>query len=86
MQKEKAAKSGALRTSNRLRDLHSLMVTEDARLNNYVESKFPRLRKLSRRGPRIYKSTYEEGRQTGKKITLHKGVSKQAGNSGRLLT
>jgi len=60
-------------------------LVENTGLHDYVEMKFPRLRKLSRQGPKIYKSTYEEGLETGKKITLHKGVVRKEENGRKLL-
>lgn len=65
---------------------HALIVAEDERLNDYVAMRFPRLRTLSRSGPKIYKKTYNEGIETGQKITLHKGVCEQEGNRGNLLS
>lgn len=67
-------------------EIYSLVVAEDEKLTEYVGMRFPRLRTLSRRGPRIYKSTYDEGLETGKKITFNKGVTQKEGNIGNLLT
>jgi hypothetical protein len=72
-------------TSKPQNRINSLVVAEDQRLNNYVSMRFPRLTTISRRGPRIYKGTYEAGVETGKKINLHKGVSRKDGNRGNLI-
>jgi len=64
---------------------YSLLVADDRRLNDYVDRRFPRLRKQSRGGIKIYMSTYDEGLAAGKTITLHKGVTKQQGNRGYLI-
>ena len=64
---------------------HALITIEDERLNEYVRTRFPRLRSIRRSGPTIYRSTYDEGVETGKKITFHKGVSQKDGNKGNLL-
>lgn len=88
-QKEKSQKESRIKASSssqQQNNIYSLIVAQDERLNDYVGMRFPRLRKLSRRGPKIYKSTYNEGIETGKKITLHKGVTKKEGNRGNLLT
>ncbi len=87
-QKEQSKKARVVAASDngQSQKMYSLVVSEDERLNDYVEIKFPRLSKISRRGPRIYKSTYDEGIETGKNITLHKGVTQTDGNRGNILT
>lgn len=69
-----------------MKTLSAALMSEDEGLRDYVGMRFPRLRKLSRRGPQIYKRTYDEGIETGKTITLHKGVSSKEGNKGNMIT
>nr|MBF0222009.1 DUF2786 domain-containing protein [Desulfobulbaceae bacterium] len=87
-QKEQNQKNSSLKQSNEDRQLMmrgSALISQDERLHEYVGIRFPRLQKQSHRGPKIYKSTYDEGIETGKKITLHKGVAKNEGNRGKLI-
>ncbi|MCK5515898.1 MAG: DUF2786 domain-containing protein [Desulfobulbaceae bacterium] len=55
-------------------------------LEGYVNNRYPRLQKNSRRSVRIYKSTYSDGVATGRTITLTKGVAGAPVQSGRMLT
>lgn len=64
----------------------ALIVAEDERLNDYVAMRFPRLRKLSRSGPKMNKNTYTEGIERGLKIILNRGICEQKGNKGNLLS
>ncbi len=65
--------------------LHELMVFEDTCLDAYVQMRFPRLRKISRRGSKVYSSTYQVGVENGNSLTLSKGLTKADGNRGRFL-
>ncbi len=62
-------------------DLHvqarmgDLVIAEEKRLENFVGLRFPRLRKISRGGVKIYGSTYNEGMETGKTITFAEGLT-----------
>ncbi len=66
-------------------DIHSLVKVEDKKLAEYVQMRFPRLRKISRHGPRIYPGTYSEGVTSGKTLTLKKGISEKDQNKIKLL-
>ena len=63
----------------------SLVLAEDLRLNEYLQTRFPRLSTRSLAGPRVIKATYGDGVTTGKRITFHKGIAKTDGNKGKLL-
>ncbi len=72
--------------SRKSTDLTSLIRVEEKKLETYVHMRFPRLRKIRRRGPKIYRSTYNEGIKTGKTLTLAKGISEEDGNRGKMLS
>ncbi len=73
------------KSSNTDRDL---VCTSDPGLDDFVGMRFPRLqrRKTAGRGTKIYRSTFNEGQETGKKITLNKGLSGDRVDSGKYLT
>jgi predicted SprT family Zn-dependent metalloprotease len=62
-----------------------LIVAEEKRLENFVGMRFPRLSRISRRGPKIYSSTYNEGVATGKTITFAEGLTGRGPTFGGLL-
>ena len=63
----------------------SLAISRDSKLQNFVSFHFPRLKKSSSRGVRIYSQPYEEAVDTGKTIILHQGVEdKKEGLQGLL--
>ena len=64
---------------------YALISAEDHRLDSFVRSRFPRLRKFSRTGSKIYGSTYGEGIKTGRNITLHNAVTHKQENKGILI-
>ncbi len=66
-------------------DIKSLIKVEDKKLEAYTQMRFPRLRKITRQGPKIYRGTYNEGIETGKTLTLAKGISEKDGNRGKML-
>ncbi|MBW1635689.1 MAG: DUF2786 domain-containing protein [Deltaproteobacteria bacterium] len=63
----------------------ALVTVAEKELTEYVETRFPRLRKVSRKAARIYRNTYNDGVATGKTITLAKGVAGVSVQSGRFL-
>ncbi len=69
----------------KITDLKALLRVEDTKLDAYVQMRFPRLRKISRRGLKIYPTTYDEGVESGKALKLSKGISVNDGNRGRLI-
>ena len=63
----------------------SLTINRDSQLQNFVTFHFPRLKKHSSRGVRIYSHPYDEAVDTGKNIILHQGVEdKKKGLQGLL--
>jgi len=65
-----------------------LVCKSDPGLDEFVGMRFPRLkrRKTSGRGIKVYSNTFNEGQETGKKITLNKGLSGTRVHSGKYLT
>ena len=62
-----------------------LVVAEEKRLENFVGLRFPRLKKISRSGVKIYGSTYNEGMETGKTITFAEGLTDVSRTFGGML-
>ena len=63
-----------------------VLISARREIEDYVSGRYPRLKKVSRRTARIYKSTYSDGVSTGRTITLAKGVAGESVQSGRFLT
>jgi hypothetical protein len=63
----------------------ALVVADEQRLAAYVGMRFPRLRKVSTRGVRVYGGTYDEGVATGGTITFSEGISAPQSSFGGLL-
>lgn len=80
-----AAVEVGLARKDKAGDMRALLKAADSRLDDFVGRRFPRLRTLAHRGPRIYKQTYSDGVEAGREITLHKGVARHDGNLGALL-
>ena len=53
----------------------ALIVAEEQRLGWFVGLRFPRLRRASARGSKVYGATYNEGVEAGKRITLNDAVT-----------
>ncbi len=64
----------------------ALVLAEEQRLAGFVGMRFPRIRKVSARGARVYGETYREGMVEGRHITLNEGVGGQAPVFGGLLS
>lgn len=56
-------------------EVSGLVVTEEKKLDRYLGIRFPRLKKVSSRGPKIYGDTYRQGVKTGKKISFAEGLA-----------
>ncbi len=65
--------------------LGELVVADEKRLGDFVEMRFPRLRKAARSGAKVYKSTYNEGVETGKTISFAEGLNGKSDTCGKLL-
>ena len=65
--------------------LGALVVAEQKRLEMFVGMRFPRLRKASKSGVKVYSGTYDEGVETGKTITFAEGLSGKTKTFGGLL-
>lgn len=63
-----------------------LVVAEGKRLEVFVGMRFPRLKKASKSGVKIYGGTYDEGVAAGKSITFAEGLAGKRKNFGGLLT
>jgi hypothetical protein len=63
-----------------------VLISARREIEDYASGRYPRLKKVSRRTSRIYKSTYSDGVNTGRTITLAKGVAGESVQSGRFLT
>lgn len=63
----------------------SLIRASDPGLIRYYRSRYPRLRTVQHNGPRVHADTYQAGQREGKQLVIHKGVTGDDGNRGRLL-
>jgi len=81
LQEQKKGKEG-LPVEARLGDL---VVAEEKRLEVFVGMRFPRLRKASKSGVKVYGGTYEEGVATGKNISFSEGLAGKNKSFGGLL-
>lgn len=64
----------------------ALILAEEQRLASFVGMRFPRLRKVSTRGAKVYGTTYNEGVEAGRQITINEGVTGQKPDFGGLLS
>jgi hypothetical protein len=64
----------------------ALILAEEQRLVWFVGMRFPRLRRVSAKGARVYGTTYREGVETGRQITLDEGVTDRRTTFGGLLS
>lgn len=62
-----------------------LVVAEEKRLNAFVGIRFPRLRKASKSGAKVYGGTYNIGVETGRTITFAEGLADTGTIFGGLL-
>jgi predicted SprT family Zn-dependent metalloprotease len=66
--------------------ISALVVAKDPGLTDFMSRRFPRLRKVQYRASGIYcADTYTAGKVEGRKITIHKAMTRTDGNRGRLL-
>lgn len=63
----------------------ALILARDAGLTDFINLRFPRLRKVTGRGTRIHPDTYSAGKKAGQKIIIHRGIEQSSGFQGRLL-
>jgi hypothetical protein len=63
----------------------ALILAEEQRLTWYVGMRFPRLKRVSVRGAKVFGETYREGVEAGRQITLNEGVTAQKPAFGGLL-
>jgi hypothetical protein len=61
-------------------------IKDDPRIEEYLETVFPRLQTRGSTSQYIDGNSYAAGTAAGGKITLHRGVSSQGGSSGKFLT
>jgi len=81
LQEQKLARNAHPRQAK----MGDLIVAEEKRLELFVGMRFPRLRKVSRGGIKVYGTTYNEGVATGKTITFAEGLAETARDFGGLL-
>jgi hypothetical protein len=63
----------------------ALLRLADQQLDRFVETRFPRVSTRTFGGGAHYRDSFNAGVSDGASITLHRGVSERAGNTGRLL-
>jgi hypothetical protein len=73
-----------LRSERKKNQVAGLVWAGDAGLNDWFDRRYPRVRRLSRSGPRRTEA-YAHGREAGKRIVLHRGVHEGASARVRLL-
>jgi hypothetical protein len=66
-------------------DNSALILQEGQKLAEFVGLTFPRLKKVSSKGAKVYHNTFSEGVKAGKSITLTKGVTATSYSHGKLL-
>ena len=64
----------------------ALILAEEQRLAWFVGMRYPRLRRASARGAKVYGATYREGVEEGRYITLNEGVTGDKPAFGGLLS
>ncbi|MBU1564852.1 MAG: SprT-like domain-containing protein [Proteobacteria bacterium] len=64
----------------------ALILAEEQRLAWFVGMRFPRLRRASTRGSKVYGATYQEGVEAGRHITLNDAVTGRKPGFGGLLS
>ena len=57
----------------------------DRALGRYLESRYPRLRSISRQGPGHDRQVLTDGIETGRKLVIHKGITRSDGFRDRRL-
>ena len=67
-------------------EVGALILAEEQRLAWFVGMRFPRLRRISSKGAKVYGNTYNEGVTAGKLITFNEGVSGEKPLFGGLLS
>ena len=86
---EKLSHQLNLNDSRQHEDLHktpgALVLARDRQLQSFISRRFPRLRKISNHGARIYRDTYNEAVATGHTITLHRAMEEHTDDRGGLL-
>jgi hypothetical protein len=62
-----------------------LVVAVDNGLNRFIHARYPRLSRRSKAGAKIYRETFDNGVMVGRTLIIHKGITGERRNSGRLL-
>lgn len=63
----------------------ALALAADTGLTEFIDLRFPRLRKTRGKGTSIYATAYAAGKKEGGKLVIHKGIEISEGYLGRLL-
>ena len=66
--------------------LGELIVVDEKKLGDFVDMRFPRLKKAARSGAKVYKTTYHIGVETGKTISFAEGLANKNTPFGGLLS
>jgi hypothetical protein len=73
--------SGGARANIASAEHRELLVVEDRRLETFVQSHFPRLRKTSSRRSTVDRKVYQEGMQAGRSLRMTEGVTQGSGRN-----
>ncbi|MCX6117574.1 MAG: DUF2786 domain-containing protein [Proteobacteria bacterium] len=74
-----ASEAGLSKTESK-----ALLKIEQDELDTYIEKRFPRIRSKSRSSTRVIGGVFEQGKADGRKIVIHKGLTKKGGFLGLL--
>jgi len=64
----------------------ALICAQDKMLSQFINRKYPRLLKYRSQAAALDYKTYTEGMSDGKQITIHRGITKNGGFQGKLLS
>ncbi len=55
-----------------------LIHLKDQALERYYHARYPKIRRLRRQGPRLFRESFESGKEKGAKLVIHKGISRSS--------
>jgi hypothetical protein len=82
---EKRRQPGARMNATR-KTTSALVCAADKKLSRFMQSRFPRLRNIKHNRSRVDAEVYDAGIDAGKRLNLHKGISKKSAYRGDLLS
>jgi hypothetical protein len=71
---------------SKIKPSHALVLVEDSKLDDFLRKRHPKIRSTSHKGGKIDPGNYNAGFSDGKNIIINKGINKNDGNRGGLLT